>query len=79
MASIEGERHVGTLSGGMDQSASILGQPSSGLYIQFVPSLVAEAVKLPKGVTFVICNCLKRKEKAVGASQYYNKRVVECR
>jgi len=79
VAAIEGERHVGTLSGGMDQSASILSQTGSALYIQFVPSLTASRVTLPAGVTFVICNCLKKKEKAVDASQYYNKRVVECR
>ncbi|GMH64706.1 hypothetical protein TrRE_jg4870 [Triparma retinervis] len=79
LAAIEGERYVGTLSGGMDQSASILSREGMALNIEFVPSLTSTPVALPEGVAFVICNCLKKKEKAVDASLYYNKRVVECR
>ena len=63
----------------MDQSASILSHKGKALNIEFVPELSSRPVDLPSGVVFVICNCLKRKEKAVDASQYYNKRVVECR
>lgn len=79
LAAIEGERYVGTLSGGMDQSASILSRSGMALNIEFVPDLHSTPVALPEGVVFVIANCLKKKEKAVDASLYYNKRVVECR
>ena len=79
LAAIEGERYVGTLSGGMDQSASILSRANMALNIEFVPTLTSTPINLPSGVVFVICNCLKKKEKAVDASLYYNKRVVECR
>jgi galactokinase len=78
-AAIDGELYCGTMSGGMDQAASILSVKNSALYIQFVPSLTSYPVTLPTGVSFVIANCLRRKEKAVDAGQYYNLRVVECR
>lgn len=68
-AAIAGELHCGTLSGGMDQAASILALPGRALHIRFVPGLTAEPVELPGGVAFVICNCLRRKEKAVDSSR----------
>ncbi len=79
LVAIKGERYVGTMSGGMDQAASVLSVSDSALYIQFRPSLKATPVPLPSGVEFVVCNCLRKKEKAVNPHQYYNKRVVECR
>lgn len=40
------EREVGTASGGMDQSISVLGKKNSCLYIQFNP-IRAEKVDVP--------------------------------
>ena len=78
---IEAERLVGTMGGGMDQSASILSTAGSVLSIEFVPKLEATPVRLPKGVGYsiVVADCLLAKEKAKDASRCFNRRVVECR
>jgi galactokinase len=79
---INAESLIGTLGGGMDQTASILSRPQSGLMIQFAPSLACESISLSKitaNHSFVICQSLEIAEKAVNPNLYYNKRVVECR
>ncbi|KAJ1985646.1 galactokinase, partial [Coemansia sp. RSA 1358] len=55
------ERYVGVNSGGMDQTASMMGQQGSALFIEFHPELTATPVKLPETnppLVFVIANTL---------------------
>ncbi|KAJ1895091.1 galactokinase [Coemansia sp. IMI 209127] len=76
------ERYVGVNSGGMDQTASIMGQQDSALFIEFHPELQATPVKLPESnppLVFVIANTLVVSDKHVTAPEYYNLRVVETR
>mmetsp|Transcript_8583 Transcript_8583/g.28088 ORF Transcript_8583/g.28088 Transcript_8583/m.28088 type:complete len:363 (+) Transcript_8583:119-1207(+) len=74
----KGERHVGTLSGGMDQAISIMGELGVAKLIDFNP-VRATDVPLPEGGTFVIANSLAVSKKAETAAGKYNLRVVECR
>ncbi|CAE6519484.1 unnamed protein product [Rhizoctonia solani] len=74
------EQRVGVNSGGMDQAASVIGQPQTPLYISFFPKLSAQPVTLPwreDEAVFVIANSLKISDKAVSAKTQYNLRVVE--
>ncbi|KAJ2798126.1 galactokinase [Coemansia guatemalensis] len=76
------ERYVGVNSGGMDQTASIMGRQGSALFIEFDPVLKATAVKLPKSdpvLAFVIANTLVVSDKYVTGPVCYNIRVVETR
>ncbi|KAJ1763128.1 galactokinase [Coemansia sp. RSA 1752] len=76
------ERYVGVNSGGMDQTASIMGQQGSALFIEFDPALKATPVKLPESnspFVFVIANTLVVSDKHVTAPVCYNLRVVETR
>jgi len=72
------ERYVGTLSGGMDQAASLLAQEGMALRIDFFP-LQVRPVPLPRGYSIVVCHSLVPAEKAGTAKRAYNLRVVECR
>jgi N-acetylgalactosamine kinase len=72
------ERYVGTLSGGMDQAASLLARADHALRIDFGPLRVRH-VPLPPGLAIVVCHSLVRAEKAAGAREAYNTRVIECR
>ncbi|KAJ2803843.1 galactokinase [Coemansia helicoidea] len=76
------ERYVGVNSGGMDQTASIMGRTGSALFIEFHPALVATPVALPKTDTpfvFIVANTLVVADKHVTAPVCYNLRVVETR
>ncbi|KAJ1848342.1 galactokinase [Coemansia sp. RSA 2703] len=76
------ECHVGVNSGGMDQTASIMGQQGSALFIEFHPELRATPVKFPETNTplaFIIANTLVVSDKHVTAPVCYNLRVVETR
>ncbi|KAJ2000062.1 galactokinase [Coemansia thaxteri] len=76
------ERHVGVNSGGMDQTASMMGQQGSALFIEFQPALVATPVEFPEAaptLVFVIANTLVVSDKHVSAPVCYNLRVVETR
>ncbi|KAJ2722888.1 galactokinase [Coemansia sp. Benny D115] len=76
------EKHVGVNSGGMDQTASIMGQQGSALFIEFHPELRATPVKFPQvtpPLAFVIANTLVVSDKHVTAPVCYNLRVVETR
>ncbi|KAJ1898926.1 galactokinase [Kickxella alabastrina] len=76
------ECHVGVNSGGMDQTASIMGQQGSALFIEFYPELRATPVKFPSvspSIAFVIANTLVVSDKHVTAPICYNLRVVETR
>ncbi|MEW5298116.1 MAG: hypothetical protein WDW38_001147 [Sanguina aurantia] len=72
------ERHVGVVSGGMDQAISVMAQRGVACYVEFNPTR-ATAVSLPEGGTFVIANSLAHSHKADTAATRYNLRVVECR
>lgn len=72
------ERYVGTLSGGMDQAASLLGRSGHAVRIDFFPLRVQE-VPLPAGVAVLVCHSLVQAEKSGGARDAYNTRVIECR
>ncbi|QRW03757.1 galactokinase [Ceratobasidium sp. AG-Ba] len=77
---VSNEKRVGVNSGGMDQAASVIGQPQTPLYISFFPKLEALPVTLPwkeSEAVFVIANSLKVSDKAVEAKTQYNLRVVE--
>ncbi|KAJ2082984.1 galactokinase [Coemansia sp. RSA 988] len=76
------ERYVGVNSGGMDETASIMGRRGSALFIEFEPVLRARAIKLPKSdpaLSFVIANTLVVSDKYVTGPVCYNLRVVETR
>ena len=64
----------------MDQSASVLGQDGSALYISFKPTLDAKPVSFPKSdqeLTFVIANSFVQADKHTTGPVNYNLRVVE--
>ena len=65
---------MGTASGGMDQSISVLGKLNSCLNIEFNP-VRGEKVNMPKGCKFIIMNCLVESAKLNTAVFRYNKRV----
>ncbi|CAA7269550.1 unnamed protein product [Cyclocybe aegerita] len=71
------EKRVGVNSGGMDQAASVMSDPSSALYISFYPTLSASGVPLPTHAVFVCANSLVVSDKALSAKRGYNLRVVE--
>ncbi|KAI5845689.1 ribosomal protein S5 domain 2-type protein [Morchella snyderi] len=75
------ERYVGVNSGGMDQSASVLGQAGSALYISFHPALTAKPIAFPTTspeLTFIIADTLVTADKHTTGPINYNLRVVEC-
>jgi galactokinase len=72
------ERYVGTLSGGMDQTISLLAQAGHALRIDFSP-LRYRPVPLPADYSIVVCNSLVQAEKSGAAKEAYNTRVRECR
>ena len=72
-----GEQFIGTMSGGMDQAISCLGQRGIARVIHFNP-LRTESVRLPDNMVVVIADSLTKAEKAKSAKTHYNKRVVEC-
>jgi galactokinase len=77
---IVSERYVGVNSGGMDQSASVLGLEGSASYISFDPELAAEQVAFPKTApepVFLIANTFKTADKHITGPIHYNLRVVE--
>lgn len=71
------ERHIGTLSGGMDQAISVMGEAGVAKHVQFNP-VRATSVELPPGCTFVIANTIVESLKSVSADGKYNLRVLEC-
>ena len=61
----------------MDQSASIISNAASALYITFYPSLKAFPIRLPPRSVFVCANSCVVSDKAASAKWRYNLRVVE--
>lgn len=60
----------------MDQSISCFGLTNCAIHITFFP-LDGKIIKLPEGIAWVVANSYVSSEKAVAASQQFNKRVVE--
>ncbi|KAG7660421.1 GAL1 [[Candida] subhashii] len=72
------EHYVGVQTGGMDQCASVYGESSKALLIQFKPELKGIPFEFPvKDLTFVITNSLQVANKHETAPIHYNLRVVE--
>lgn len=74
------EHYVGLNNGGMDQCASVNGEVSKVLLIQFKPTLKATPFELPKTqpeTVFLITNSLVTANKTETAPTNYNLRVVE--
>ena len=76
---IEGEKLVGTATGGMDQTISIMAEMGQAKYIEFNPKIACHSTPIPEGYTFVIANSLTPSSKVATLTTRYNKRVVECR
>jgi N-acetylgalactosamine kinase len=71
------ERYVGTMAGGMDQAASMLGRRDHALLIHFDP-LRVRPVQMPPGAAIVVADSLEVADKAGRVREEYNRRVVEC-
>jgi N-acetylgalactosamine kinase len=71
------EWYVGTMAGGMDQAASLLGQRDHALFIEFNP-LRARPVKLPPEAALVVADSREEADKSGNVRAEYNRRVVEC-
>jgi len=71
------EWYVGTMAGGMDQAASMLGQRDHALLIHFDPLRVAP-VKMPRGAAIIVADSLEIADKSGRMRKEYNRRVVEC-
>ncbi|OBA23093.1 Galactokinase [Metschnikowia bicuspidata var. bicuspidata NRRL YB-4993] len=74
------EHYVGLSNGGMDQSASINGEPGKVMLISFKPHLAAVPFALPSTnpeTVFLISNSLVTANKTETAPSNYNLRVVE--
>jgi len=72
------EWYVGTMAGGMDQAASLLGMRDHALFIEFNP-LRARPVKTPNEVALVVADSREIANKSGKVRAEYNRRVVECR
>jgi N-acetylgalactosamine kinase len=72
------ERYVGTMSGGMDQAACLLGAEGCALRVDFEPLRVRK-IPVPGGYAVVVCDSLVKAEKSGLARRAYNRRVAECR
>lgn len=71
------EWYVGTMAGGMDQAASLLGQRDHALFIEFGP-LRARPVKMPPEAAVVVADSREVADKSGKVRAEYNRRVVEC-
>ena len=71
------EWYVGTMAGGMDQAASMLGRHGHALLIHFDPLRVTP-VKMPPGVAIIVADSMEVADKSGKVRDEYNRRVVEC-
>ncbi|MGH7864280.1 MAG: galactokinase, partial [Candidatus Binataceae bacterium] len=72
------ENYVGTMSGGMDQAASIFGKSNHALLIQFDP-LRIDAVAMPRDAALVVAHSHEVADKSGRVRAQYNRRVIECK
>jgi galactokinase len=73
----EGERYVGTASGGMDHAAILLGQAGHALKIDFEP-LRIEPVPMPDSCAIVVCHSGVEAQKSDHARDAYNRGPAYC-
>ena len=78
-AACKAERHVGVMSGGMDQTVSLCAKKNFASLVTFVPSISTKDVPLPEDAVFIVGNSLAVSNKALTNASKYNLRVVECR
>jgi galactokinase len=71
------EWYVGTMAGGMDQAASILGRRDHALFIEFDPIRV-RAVRMPSHAALVVADSREVADKSGQVRTEYNRRVIEC-
>ena len=71
------EWYVGTMAGGMDQAASLLGQRDHALLIEFDP-LRVRPVAMPADAALVVADSREVADKSGKVRGEYNRRVVEC-
>src|SRR5579862_2734674 len=71
------EWYVGTMAGGMDQAASMLGQRDHALLIHFDPLRVTP-VPMPAGAAIIVADSLEVADKSGKVRDEYNRRVAEC-
>ncbi len=71
------EWYVGTMAGGMDQAASILGARDHALFIEFNP-LRVRRVAMPSDAALIVADSLEVADKSGRVREEYNRRVVEC-
>jgi N-acetylgalactosamine kinase len=71
------EWYVGTMAGGMDQAASMLGRRDHALFIQFDP-LKATAVRMPSDAALIVADSVEVADKSGRVREEYNRRVIEC-
>jgi N-acetylgalactosamine kinase len=71
------EWYVGTMAGGMDQAASMLGRRDHVLLIHFDPLRVTP-VKMPPSAAIIVADSLEIADKSGKVREEYNRRVIEC-
>jgi N-acetylgalactosamine kinase len=72
------EWYVGTMAGGMDQAASLLGRRNHALFIEFDP-LRVRPVRMPPEAALVVADSGEAADKSGRVRDEYNRRVAECR
>jgi shikimate kinase len=72
------EWYVGTMAGGMDQAASLLGQRDHALFIEFNP-LRARPVKMPSEAALVVSDRREEADKSGNDRAEYNRLARACR
>ena len=71
------ERYVGTIGGGMDQTAILMGKSGHAIKISFNP-LGVEYHRLPAGYSIVVADSLVKAPKTRQMLLAYNRRSIEC-
>jgi galactokinase len=71
------EWYVGTMAGGMDQAASLMGQRDHAMLIEFNP-LRLIAVRMQSDAALVVADSREAADKSGKARSEYNRRVAEC-
>src|SRR5262249_59528966 len=70
------EWYLGTMAGGMDQAAAMLGRSDHALFIEFDP-LRARAIKMPGDAALIVADSGEVADKAGQGRAEYNRRVIE--
>jgi N-acetylgalactosamine kinase len=71
------EWYVGTLAGGMDQAASLLGRRGHALLVEFNPIRV-RPIRMPADAALVVADSREVADKSGKVRAEYNRRVIEC-